>query len=236
MIDTFYPQVGVATVNLLRRLGVEVKFPMGQTCCGQPAYNGGYHKEAEVIARKFVELFKGQQYIVVPSGSCAAMIKHQIPYLLRGDEDLHAQAISLAQQTYELTDFLINVLQKKYVGARFSGKVTYHASCHLLRELGISTEPLQLIGNVSESEFVELEDHDVCCGFGGLFSVKHPKISGAMLEDKLQAIDRAGVDAVIANDVGCLMHMGGAMRRKGMRTRPMHIAELLANQEGRVTW
>lgn len=226
----------MATVNLLRRLGVEVKFPMGQTCCGQPAYNAGYHNEAEVIARKFVELFKGQQYIVVPSGSCAAMIKHQIPYLLRGDEDLHAQAISLAQQTYELTDFLINVLQKKYVGARFSGKVTYHASCHLLRELAISNEPLQLIGNVSESEFVELEDHDVCCGFGGLFSVKHPKISGAMLEDKLQAIDRAGVDAVIANDAGCLMHMGGAMRRKGMRTRPMHIAELLANQEGRVTW
>ena len=236
MIDTFYPQVGVATVNLLRRLGVEVSFPQGQTCCGQPAYNGGFHQEAKTVARRFLDLFQGEEYVVVPSGSCAAMIKVQYPHLLRDEPELLAQVAQLAQRTYELSDFLVNVLQVQEVGASFAGKVTYHESCHLLRELGISQEPRQLLRSVQGAELVEMAKPDVCCGFGGLFSVKYPRISAAMLEDKLKAIEDTGADAVVANDMGCLMHLEGAIRRKGMRARPMHLAELLAEREGRVTW
>lgn len=236
LVDTFYPRVGVATVELLRRLGVDVSFPQEQTCCGQPAYNGGFHREAGAAVLRFLDQFQGEGYVVVPSGSCAAMMKVQYPYLVRNDPELLARATDLAQRTYELSDFLVNVLQVREVGASFAGTVTYHESCHLLRELRISQEPRQLIQSVRRTELVEMPGREVCCGFGGLFSVNHPGISSAMLDDKLAAIESTGADAVVANDMGCLMHMEGAIRRKGMRVRPMHLAELLVQRDGRVTW
>ena len=223
-------------VGLLRRAGVEVSFPEGQTCCGQPAFNGGFQSEAVEVARRFLDLFQEEQYVVVPSGSCAAMVKVQYPYLFRHDPVLQARAEQLAQRTYELSDFLVNVLHVSEVGASFAGKVTYHESCHLLRDLRISNEPRLLIRSVRGTELVEMDHCDVCCGFGGLFSVKFPHVSAAMLDDKLQAIEATGADAVVANDMGCLMHLEGAIRRRGMRVRPMHLVELLAQQGGQVTW
>ena len=185
---------------------------------------------------RFLDQFQGEERVVVPSGSCAAMIKIQYPHLVREDPELLARATDLAQRTHELSDFLVNVLQVREVGASFAGKVTYHESCHLLRELGVSQEPRQLLEGIRGVELVEMRESQVCCGFGGLFSVNYPDISSAMLEDKLEAVESTGADAVVANDMGCLMHMEGAIRRRDMRVRPLHLAEMLAEQDGRVTW
>ena len=236
LVDTFYPQVGEAVVNVLRRLGVDVTFPEDQTCCGQPAYNGGFQRDATVVARRFIALFQGVEYVVVPSGSCAAMIKVHYPELFRDDPDMLAKAEELAGRTYELSDFLVNVLQVSETGSSFAGKVTYHESCHLLRDLHVSSEPRALVQGVQGTDLVEMDRCDECCGFGGLFAVRYPHISTAILNEKLQAIEATGADVVVSNDMGCLMHMGGAISRRGMRVRPMHLAELLDQREGRVTW
>lgn len=236
LVDQFFPQVGEAMVKVLRRLGVELSFPAEQTCCGQPAFNGGHWQEAAAVARRVLEVFQGDQYVVVPSGSCASMVKVFYSELFRDDPELLALAQGVRERTYEFSEFLVRVLGVTDVGASFFGRVTYHDACHLLRELGVSEEPRALLRAVQGVELVEMKESDRCCGFGGLFSVKYPHISTAMLDQKLGAVEATGADVLVANDPGCLMHMAGAMSRRGMRVRPMHLAELLAQEGGGVTW
>jgi L-lactate dehydrogenase complex protein LldE len=225
--DAFFPDVGVATVTLLRRLGVRVDFPQAQTCCGQPHFNSGYHNEARTLARHTIAAFANAPLVVTPSGSCAAMVKIEYPELLQGDPKWHARAVELARRTHELSDFLVNVLKTEDVGARFDGSVTYHMACHL-RGLGLFTEPIRLIQKVRGLQFVPLERYDECCGFGGSFAVRYPGISGAMVNDKTAFIEKTAVDAVVATDAGCLMNIGGCLNRKGAKVRILHLAELLA--------
>jgi L-lactate dehydrogenase complex protein LldE len=225
--DALFPDVGVATVKLLRRLGVQVDFPAAQTCCGQPHFNSGFHDDARTVARHTIEVFADCPIVVTPSGSCAAMVKHEYPELLHADPSWHARALDLAQRTHELSDYLVSVLGVEDVGARFEGSVTYHMACHL-RGLGVTDEPLKLIRRVAGLTFVPLERYDECCGFGGSFAVRYPGISGAMVQDKAGFIERTGVDAVVATDAGCLMNIGGCLRRRDSRVRILHLSELLA--------
>jgi L-lactate dehydrogenase complex protein LldE len=224
--DALFPDVGVATVRLLRRLGVTVDFPEAQTCCGQPHFNSGYHAEARELARHTLRTFDNGQAVVVPSGSCAAMVKLEYPELFHDDPAWGPRAADLARRTHELSDFLVNVLGVEDVGARFEGRVTYHMACHL-RGLGLLTEPERLLRRVRGLEYVKLERADECCGFGGSFSVRYPGISGAMVQDKASFIEKAGVDAVVATDAGCLMNVAGCLRRRGSRVRALHLAEVL---------
>jgi L-lactate dehydrogenase complex protein LldE len=224
--DALFPDVGVATVRLLRRLGVEVDFPPAQTCCGQPHFNSGYHGPARELARHTIRAFAGGRLVVTPSGSCAAMVKLEYPELLHDDRVWRGRAENLARRTHELSDFLVNVLGVEDVGARFEGRVTYHMACHL-RGLGLLTEPERLLRRVKGLEYVPLERADECCGFGGSFSVRFPGISGAMVQDKAAFIEQTGADAVVTTDAGCLMNIAGCLRRRGSRVRALHLAEVL---------
>jgi L-lactate dehydrogenase complex protein LldE len=226
--DTLFPDVGLATVALLRRLGVEVDFPQAQTCCGQPHFNSGYRELASGLARHTIAAFDNGRVVVTPSGSCAAMVKLEYPELMHGDLVWHARAEDLARRTHELADFLVNVLKVDDVGARFDGKATYHMACHL-RGLGVRQEPERLLAKVKGLEMVPLERHDECCGFGGSFSVRYPGISGAMVEDKAVLIEKSGADVVVATDAGCLMNIGGCLRRRGCKIRALHLAEVLGH-------
>ena len=224
--DALFPEVGVATVRLLRRLGCAVDFPPAQTCCGQPHFNSGYRDDARALARHTINTFVGRGLVVVPSGSCAAMVKLEYAELFHDDAAWHARAADLAARTHELSDFLVNVLGKEDVGARFEGRVTYHMACHL-RGLGLLSEPERLLRQVRGLELVPLERADECCGFGGSFSVRYPGISGAMVCDKAAFIDRTGADAVVATDAGCLMNIAGRLRRSGSKVRALHLAQVL---------
>lgn len=225
--DALFPDVGVATVRLLRRLGVAVAFPEAQTCCGQPHFNSGYHDDARELAQHMIKTFAGAEKVVTPSGSCAAMVKLEYPELFHHDAVWQRRAQDLARRTHELSDFLVNVLGLEDVGARFEGRATYHMACHL-RGLGLLTEPERLLKHVRGLELVPLERADECCGFGGSFSVRYPEISGAMVNDKVDFIEKTGVDVVVATDAGCLMNIGGCIRRRGGRVRTLHLAEVLA--------
>ena len=229
--DVFYPEVGEATVRLLHRLGIAVDFPLGQTCCGQPAFNAGFRQPAKDVARRNLVLFANAEYIIVPSGSCAAMWRVFYPELFADDPVLGEQAEALAARTYELAEFLVHVVGVERLGAVFHGKVTYHASCHLLRELGVAEEPCQLIRQVEGTEFVPMDLAEQCCGFGGTFAVKYPEISDAMLQKKIASLKRTGADTLVSCDAGCLMHIAGRLRRQGETIRIMHLAELL-NADG----
>lgn len=224
--DTFFPAVGVATVRLLRRLGVEVDFPPAQTCCGQPHFNSGYQDHARELAKHTIRAFAPGQPVVAPSGSCAAMVKLEYPELFHEDRVWSRRAADLAGRTHELSDFLVNVLKVEDVGARFPGKATYHMACHL-RGLGVLTEPERLLRNVKGLELVPLERADECCGFGGSFSVRYPAISGAMVQDKAALIEQTGAELVVATDAGCLMNIAGCLRRRGSHLRALHLAEVL---------
>jgi L-lactate dehydrogenase complex protein LldE len=229
--DVLFPHVGVATVRLLRRLGVEVAFPPAQTCCGQPHFNSGFHDEARALARHTVQTFADSELVVVPSGSCAAMVKLEFPELFHDDPVWHRRAVELAARTHELSGFLLNVLKVEDVGARYPIRATYHMACHL-RGLGLMQGPQRLLRRVRDLELVELERADECCGFGGSFSVRYPLISGAMVEDKCRFIEQTGAQAVIATDAGCLMNIGGCLRRRPSGLRTLHLAEVLAGVEG----
>ena len=228
LVDQFAPQVGVGMLGVLRRLGVEVDFPPDQTCCGQPAFNCGFQDEARGVAARFIKIFEGSDYVVTPSGSCASMVKTFYKDLFKHERALLEQANRLAARTYEFTEFLINVLGVEDVGARYEGKVALHQSCHLLRELNVRSEPLRLLKAVKGIELVELERAEMCCGFGGLFSIKYPHISGGILQEKIDTIRRNSADVIVAADQGCLMHIAGGLSRQGIATKTMHIAELLA--------
>lgn len=224
--DVLFPDVGVATVRLLRRLGVSVDFPAAQTCCGQPHFNSGYHDHARQLARHTIATFADGRPVVVPSGSCAAMVKKEFVELFHDDPPWHERAVELAARTYELSAFLIHVLGVEDVGARFPARATYHMSCHL-RGLNVLTEPERLLRRVRELELLPLERFDECCGFGGAFSVRYPAISGAMVNDKATFVEATKADVVIATDAGCLMNIGGCLRRRNSPVRTMHLAEVL---------
>jgi L-lactate dehydrogenase complex protein LldE len=219
----------VSIVRLLRGLGVEVDFPAGQTCCGLPLFNSGYHVEAAAVAARTVPLFRDAEHVVVPSGSCAWMVKHEYPGLLT-DPGLRRDAEALAARTYELSQFLVNVLGKTRFTSRVRGRVTYHDSCHLLRGLHESASPRAILKSLDGVEFVELPAADECCGFGGSFSVRLPEVSTAILDKKLANVARTGADCVVACDAGCLMQMGGGLNRRAASTRAVHLAELLAGE------
>jgi L-lactate dehydrogenase complex protein LldE len=226
--DALFPEVGVATVRLLRRLGVDVDFPAQQTCCGQPFFNSGYHVQAQELAQHTIRTFDNGQLIVTPSGSCAAMIKLEYLELFDHDPAWRRRAEDLARRTHELSDFLVQVLGVENVGAHFEGKATYHMACHL-RGLGLLTEPERLLQQVKGLQYIPLERKDECCGFGGSFSVRYPGISGAMVQDKAALIEQTGADVVVATDAGCLMNIAGCLRRRGSKVRPLHLAQVLEN-------
>jgi L-lactate dehydrogenase complex protein LldE len=222
----------MAMFNLLTRLGVEVTFNAQQTCCGQPAFNSGYRREARSVAVQMLRLFAGElksaDYIIAPSGSCVTMVKKYYSELFTDDAQMQAEAEFIGARLYELSHFLVDVLGVEDVGASFAGRVTYHDSCHLLRELGVSEPPRKLIRAVRGADFVELDEADVCCGFGGTFSIKFPEISTAIAADKIASIERSGAEVVVACDASCLMQIGGLLSRKGSAVRSLHLAELLA--------
>jgi L-lactate dehydrogenase complex protein LldE len=223
LADTLFPEVGKATVTVLERLGLEVDFPAEQTCCGQMHANSGYPAEAELLARRFVEIFEPYQAVVTPSGSCAAHVREHYRHLL-GDG-----AGEVPGRTWELSQFLTGVAGVVDVGSSFVGTVTYHPTCHSLRLLRVGDAPQRLLDAVPGLELAELADAEECCGFGGTFAVTNADVSAAMLDEKLAAIETSGADNVCACDSSCLMHIGGGLRRRGSRVRPLHLAQILAS-------
>jgi L-lactate dehydrogenase complex protein LldE len=238
--DTLYPRTGQAVVTLLERLGVEVGFPPEQSCCGQPQFNTGYRHDTEPLLRRYGTAFRGYDYIVTPSGSCAAMVRDNYPRMGakaaaegRGQE-LADLAATVVPKTYELTEFLTNVLKVTDVGAYYPRTVTYHPTCHGLRMLGLGDRPRALLTAVKGLDLVELPGAEECCGFGGTFAVKNAAVSAAMGADKARNITATGAEAVCTVDNSCQMHIGGTLARQGSAVRPVHIAEILASTEGDV--
>ena len=227
LIDSLYPGVKDAVETLFSRLGLDVICPGDQTCCGQPAFNAGYRKEARKAAARFIDIFGDAETIVCPSGSCVHMVRHHYPLLFENDPKYHARAVGLGRRIFELSEFLVDVLQVTDIGAAFSGKVTYHDSCHLLRGLGVRSQPRRLIQNVKGATLVEMKDSDRCCGFGGSFFLKYPDISAAMATDKAHSVIASGADVVVGCDMGCLMRIQKHLVRLGSDIRVLHIAQLL---------
>jgi len=236
LVDGFVPEVGKATVVLLRRLGVAVEVPLGQTCCGQMHINTGYPREALPLVRNHVAAFDGFDAIVAPSGSCTASIRHQHAEIARsaGESRLADTAESLASRTYELSEFLVDVLGVADVGAYFPHRVTYHPTCHSLRLLRVGERPLRLLRNVEGIDVVELPGAEECCGFGGTFALKNAAVSAAMLADKAGAVIGTGASVCTAGDASCLLHIGGGLSRLGAGARTMHLAQILASTRERV--
>lgn len=230
LVDLMRPSIGFAAARLIEAAGCVVEVPRGQTCCGQPAYNGGDRKDAKALALMTIEAFRGVEYVVAPSGSCAAMLKLHYPRLFADDPRRGPEAAAFAQRVHELCSFLVNVRRLERVPGRFTGRVGYHDACSSLRELGISREPRRLLGLVPGLELIELSDRESCCGFGGLFSVKYPDISAAMVEKKCEAIGAAAPDLVLGGDLGCLMNIAGRLSRRGSAVACRHVAEVLAGE------
>ena len=231
LIDALFPDAGRATVELLERLGQPVEFPLEQTCCGQMHANSGYF-EVDLV-RRYVDVFAPYDAVVVPSGSCAGAIRHQHAMIARagGDDALAARAEATAAKTYELSQFLIDVLGTDDVGAYFPHRVTYHPTCHSLRMLGVGDRPMRLLRKVRGIDLVELPSSDQCCGFGGTFAVKNVDTSAAMLADKMEAVLDTGAEVLCAGDRSCLMHIGGGLDRNRTGVRTLHLAEILASTE-----
>ncbi|HEX6285056.1 MAG TPA: (Fe-S)-binding protein [Pyrinomonadaceae bacterium] len=232
LVDQLWSNIGTSCVAVLRRAGCDVEFDDRQTCCGQPAFNTGYRDEARQVAQRFIEVFEQSTAgaIVSPSGSCVAMV-HHFSELFSEDPQWRERAQAVAARTHELSSFLIRVLKVDDVGASWQGRLTWHDACHGLRDLNIKTEPRSLIRKVRGAELIELENAESCCGFGGTFSVKYPEISLAILDQKIEAIERSGVNAVVSGDASCLMQIGGRLSRKGSKVQVMHLAELLAARD-----
>ncbi len=216
--------------EVLERLGYQVDFAAAQTCCGQPALNSGYPEEAARVARHFLDVFKDAEYVVAPSGSCASMITHHYEEIFAQDPERLEQSRRLRERVFEFSQFLLEVAQVESVGARFQGVVTYHDSCHALRELRLKAGPRRLLANVAGLTLREMEAAEECCGFGGTFSVKFPEVSGGMARTKIESIKKTEADAVVSVDSSCLMQLEGAMRRAGVPIRTLHLAEVLASR------
>jgi L-lactate dehydrogenase complex protein LldE len=228
LVDTLYPEVAEAMVSVLEGLGLELDCPTEQTCCGQPAFNSGHHREARSAAVKFIELFEDAEVIVSPSGSCVNMVRHHYPDLFSADPSMLERARAVAAKTFEFTEFLVDILKVENLDARFPAKVTYHDSCHLNRYLGIHHQPRKLLSNIRDLEFIEMKDSDKCCGFGGTFAVKYADISTAILEEKVQNIVDSGATVVTGCDMSCLMNIQGMLSRTKAQIKVMHIAQLLS--------
>jgi L-lactate dehydrogenase complex protein LldE len=224
--DMFFTDVGKNTVEILERVGCEVDFPTSQTCCGQPAFNSGYLKEAKQSMKQMMRSFRDSEYVVGPSGSCVGMLK-EYPKIFAGDEEWEEAAKDLANKSYELTQFLVDVLGITDVGSTFKGRVTYHPSCHMTRILGVKDQPKKLLHHVKGVELIELPVAEDCCGFGGTFSVKNSDISREMVKEKSRHVSETGADYLVGGDMGCLMNIGGRMRREGKQVEVVHITEIL---------
>lgn len=230
MVDQLFPKVGIAMADVLERLGYQVDFPENQTCCGQPAFNSGYWQEARTVARHFLDTFEKSERIVVPSGSCTAMIVHHFAEMFQKEPETLARVHALEKRVWEFATFLTEVAGVEDVGARFEGVVTFHDGCHALRELGVKTAPRRLLAQVRGLELREMLPAEECCGFGGTFSVKFPELSGAMAVTKIDAITRTGAATVVSLDPSCLMQIQGVLSRAGSNIRTLHLAEVLASR------
>ncbi|MCH7694219.1 MAG: (Fe-S)-binding protein [Proteobacteria bacterium] len=228
LVDLMRPVVGFAAVKLLEDAGCVVSVPAAQTCCGQPAYNGGDQTDARAIARQVIAAFEGFDYVVVPSGSCAGMIRVHFPGLFAGDAPMAGRARALGERTFELTQFLRDVLQVPDVEAEYIGTATYHDGCAGLREMGVKEQPRALLAAVRGLELKEGGEAEICCGFGGLFCVKYPDISGRIVDGKVDDVLATGADTLLGGDLGCLLNVAGRLKRRGSDVRVRHVAEVLA--------
>jgi L-lactate dehydrogenase complex protein LldE len=230
--DQFYPATLQNMTRILERLGVELVFPPEQTCCGQPLFNNGFEDQTRPIASNFLRAFaKSDASIVAPSGSCVSMVKHHYLELFKEGTPEHALAVDIASRTYEFTEYLVNVLKVTDIGAVYPYKVTYHATCHYLRELGLKKEAKILLDSVRGLELIPLKEEETCCGFGGAFSVTYPEVSRAMMENKVKDILASGADTVVMCEPGCLMNIAGGLHKAGSNIRAMHIIDLLVSNE-----
>ncbi len=228
LVDFFRPSVGFAAVKLLEGAGCIVEVPETQICCGQPAYNSGARGDAKAIARQVMKAFQGYDYIVAPSGSCAGMLRKHYPMLFEDDAEMAPRARDIAARSFELVTFLTRVMKVAAVHAEFTGKATYHDSCSGLRELSIADEPRALLATVKGLSIAEAQDREICCGFGGTFSVKYPDISNAMVTAKTAVLAQTGAALVLGGDLGCLMNIAGKFAREGSPVQVRHVAEILA--------
>jgi len=233
LVDLMRPSIGFAAVRLLEAAGCEVIVPATQTCCGQPAYNSGDRRAAAALARKVVRELDGCDAVVVPSGSCAATIRVHYPALFADDPAMGEAVRRVAERTYELTDFLVNVAPLQTIPGSYDGTLTYHDSCAGLRELGVQAQPRALLARMPGVTLVEMRESTTCCGFGGTFSVKFGDLSAHMADNKCTSIAQTGAAAIVAGDLGCLLNIEGRLRRRGdLHTRVWHIAEVLAGDDG----
>ena len=226
LLDLFDPDAGLAGMKLLRREGLRVVFPQSQSCCGQPAFNSGHPEEARTVARAQIRAFPRDLPVVVPSGSCAGMIRTHYPDLFAGDP-MEAEAKALAARTFELTEFLVHAVQVRLHDTGAPQRVTWHSSCHALREMGVRDEPKQLLAQLANVSVIDLPRAWECCGFGGTFSVKVPEVSAAMAADKAAAVESTGADVLLSGDNGCLMNIGGTLEKRGSAIPVRHIASFL---------
>lgn len=229
LVDLFRPSVAFAAVKLMEKAGCAICVPERQTCCGQPAYNSGDKKDALAMARMVIEEFEHFDYVVAPSGSCAAMIKVHYPEMFAPDDPWHARALNLSGKTYELVSFLTDCLGMVDIEATLNKKITYHDSCSGLRELGIKAQPRQLMGEVEGLEIIEGENAERCCGFGGTFCMKYSEVSTRIVNDKVDDLVKTGAEMVVGGDLGCLMNIAGRITRRGETMEVRHIAEILAD-------
>ena len=231
IVDMIYPQTGMSVVDILQHIGVAVDFPMAQTCCGQPAFNSGYRNEARTVAKQFFKAFNDAEVIVTPSGSCAAMVRHEYPHIFTPDDSQHYDdAQRMASITWEFSEFLVDGLGITDLNLSLPAKQSFamHDACHGLRGLGLGQSARKLINNMGNAELLELNECEVCCGFGGLFSVKMPDISNAMLMNKVENINASAADTIVTGDVSCLTQMNGGLSRNKSAKRVMHVADVLA--------
>ena len=227
MIDQFRPSTARNAVEILERLGLSVKCFPDQTCCGQPLYKSGYRRKTLKLAKNVIRLFENAEYMVIPSGSCVAMIRKEYPELLQDQGRWLDRAIDLSSKVFELTEFICRILRTEDLGAAYPGKVTFHDSCQVSRALGITEEPRRLLANVKGLELIEMDKPNLCCGFGGTFSIKYPWISTAMREEKIARIEATGAEALVSCEPSCLMHIENGLRQKGLKIPVLHIVDIL---------
>ena len=228
LVDTFFPEIGQAMVNVLGRAGTNVDLPPGQTCCGQPPFNAGLRKQARAIAEHTIQVFEATEGdVVIPSGSCTHMIRHNYDELFADDPIWLPRVKALAARTYEFTEYIVDVLKTSDFGANWEGPLTYHPTCHLKRGLGIDHQPRTLLDNIQGAQLRELPESDDCCGFGGIFSVEHPELSEAMLKRKINNLEATGSPTLVVCDAGCLMHIQGGLHRQKKAQKVIHIAQVI---------
>lgn len=230
LVESIRPNVGFSAIDLLEQAGCKVQVPLAQTCCGQPAYNNGDLKNSRLIAQQVITQFADFDYIVVPSGSCAGMLKQHYPRLFKRDSTWYVKAQTFSARCYELTSFLTDICHIKAVRARFAHTVTYHDSCSSLREMQVKQQPRILLASVEGLNFVEMAETETCCGFGGTFCIKYPDLSTRLVSDKVANIQATGATVLLAGDMGCLLNIAGRLKRLGSTIKTYHVAEVLANR------